>query len=97
MRINISVNEFKEALNKVLSVVDKKNTRQILNFIQIEASGNSLEITATDLEVSAKIKLNCHVDNPGTICVNAKNIFDIISRIQLYNRLISRQTQRLKP
>ena len=81
MRINISVNEFKDSLNKVLSVVDKKNTRLILNFIQIEASDNSLEITATDLEVSAKIKLNCNVDKPGTICVNAKNIFEIIKEL----------------
>jgi DNA polymerase-3 subunit beta len=81
MRININVNELKESLNKVLSVVDKKNTRLILNFIQIEAFENSLEITATDLEVSAKITLGCKVDKPGIICVNAKNIFEIIKEL----------------
>lgn len=81
MRINIPVNEFKESLNKVLSVVDKKNTRLILNFIQIEAHDNYLDITATDLEVSAKIKIPCLVDKPGIICVNAKNIFEIIKEL----------------
>jgi DNA polymerase-3 subunit beta len=81
MRIKIQVNEFKEALNKVLSVVDKKNTRLILNFIQIQALDNKIEITATDLEVSAKITLPCIVENTGTICVNAKNIFDIIKEL----------------
>ena len=35
MKIVISVHELKETLNKILSVVDKKNTRLILNFIQI--------------------------------------------------------------
>ncbi len=81
MRINISVNELKDSLNKVLSVVDKKNTRLILNFIQLEAFDNYIELTATDLEVSAKIKLNCNVEKPGIICVNAKNIFDIIKEL----------------
>ena len=81
MRINIEVNELKDSLNKVLSVVDKKNTRLILNYIKLEAIDNVLEITATDLEVSAKIRLNCMVEKPGTICVNAKNIFDIIKEL----------------
>ena len=35
MLIKISVHELKETLNKILSVVDKKNTRLILNFILV--------------------------------------------------------------
>ena len=56
MLIKISVHELKETLNKILSVVDKKNTRLILNFIQIQAVGNKIEMTATDLEVSARLQ-----------------------------------------
>ena len=81
MIIKISVIDLKEALNKILSVVDKKNTRLILNFIQIQAIDNKIEITATDLEVSAKITTQCIVDKPGTFCVNAKNIFDIVKEL----------------
>jgi DNA polymerase III subunit beta len=81
MLIKISVHDLKESLNKILSVVDKKNTRLILNFIQIEAKGNKIDMSATDLEVSAKVSTNCLVEKPGTFCVNAKNIFDIVKEL----------------
>lgn len=81
MQIKISVNELKESLNKILSVVDKKNTRLILNFIKIEAKDEKIEISATDLEVSAKVTVNCIVEKPGIFCVNAKNIFDIVKEL----------------
>jgi len=78
MLVKISSIELRESLNKILSVVDKKNTRLILNFIKVEAINNRLEITATDLEVSAKIILPAVINKPGVFCVNAKNIFEII-------------------
>ena len=81
MNVKISVADLKETLNKILSVVDKKNTRLILNFIQVQAYENKIEITATDLEVSAKITTACLVEKPGTFCVNAKNIFDIVKEL----------------
>lgn len=81
MLIKISVHDLKETLTRILSVVDKKNTRLILNFIQIQASGNKIEMTATDLEVSARLTTHCLVEKPGTFCVNAKNIFDIVKEL----------------
>ncbi|MDO9181346.1 MAG: DNA polymerase III subunit beta [Bacteriovorax sp.] len=81
MIVKIAVTDLKDTLIKILSVVDKKNTRLILNFIQIKAFGNQLEMTATDLEVSAKVTTQCIVENPGTFCVNAKNIFDIVKEL----------------
>ena len=81
MIIKISVVDLRESLNKILSVVDKKNTRLILNFIQIQAIENRIEMTATDLEVSAKITTECNVEKPGTFCVNAKNIYEIVKEL----------------
>ncbi|MFA6237213.1 MAG: DNA polymerase III subunit beta [Bacteriovorax sp.] len=81
MIIKISVADLKETLNKILSVVDKKNTRLILNFIQIQAFDNYIEMSATDLEVSAKVTVPCLVEKSGTFCVNAKNIFDIVKEL----------------
>lgn len=81
MIVKISVADLKETLNKILSVVDKKNTRLILNFIQIKAFDSQIEMTATDLEVSAKVTTSCHVEKPGLFCVNAKNIFDIVKEL----------------
>ena len=81
MNVKISVADLKETLTKILSVVDKKNTRLILNFIQIKAYENKMEITATDLEVSAKVTTQCFVEKAGMFCVNAKNIFDIVKEL----------------
>lgn len=81
MIVKIAVADLKETLNKILSVVDKKNTRLILNFIQIQAFENSIEMTATDLEVSAKVTTPCFVEKSGVFCVNAKNIFDIVKEL----------------
>jgi len=81
MQINIEVSKFKEALSNILSVVDKKNSRLILNFIHLKTTHDSIELSATDLEVSARIVIPCIVENHGEICVNAKNIFDIIKEL----------------
>lgn len=81
MKIKLHTEDLKAALNKVLSVVDKRNSRPILTYTLIEATNEQLNISATDLEVSAKVVVNAHVDNPGKFCVNAKNIFDILKEL----------------
>ncbi|MCO4794545.1 MAG: DNA polymerase III subunit beta [Bacteriovoracaceae bacterium] len=81
MQIKVDTIQFRDALNKILTVVDKKNTRPILTYTQIEASPEKLELTATDLEVSAKVVIDSLSDASGTFCVNAKNLFDILREL----------------
>ncbi len=81
MIVKVEVSELKDALNKILSVVDKKSNRIILSYINFIAKGNSLEILATDLEVSAKLKIPASIEAQGNLCVNAKNIFEIIKEL----------------
>ncbi len=81
MKVKVLVSDLKDSLNKILSVVDKKNTRLILNFIQFKATKNSIELIATDLEVSAKLIINANVEKEGSFCLNAKNIFDIVREL----------------
>ena len=81
MQITVETSEFRSALNKILSVVDKRNTRPILTYTQIETSENEIKISATDLEVSAKIHIPAEIDGNSTFCVNAKNLFDILREL----------------
>lgn len=81
MLVRVEVSELREALNKILSVVDKKNSRVILSYVNIIAKNNNLELLATDLEVSAKLKVSAIVENSGNLCVNARNIFDIVREL----------------
>ncbi|MES2528371.1 MAG: DNA polymerase III subunit beta [Bdellovibrionota bacterium] len=81
MKLIIQSQVLREAINKVLSVVDKKNSRPILTNCLLKTSGNKLELIATDLEVSAKIILSAKVEKEGSFCINSKNIAEILREL----------------
>jgi DNA polymerase-3 subunit beta len=81
MKLKIQSNILRDAINKVLSVVDKKNSRPILTNCLIRSQGQKLELIATDLEVSSKIILNANIEVEGSFCINSKNIADILREL----------------
>jgi DNA polymerase-3 subunit beta len=81
MKLTIQSQILRDAINKVLSVVDKKNSRPILTNCLLKSQGNKLELIATDLEVSAKIILNAQIETEGSFCINSKNIADILREL----------------
>lgn len=81
MKLTIPSQILRDAINKVLSVVDKKNSRPILTNCLLKASKSELEIIATDLEVSAKILLKAQVESEGSFCINSKNIAEILREL----------------
>lgn len=81
MKLIIPSQVLREAINKVLSVVDKKNSRPILTNCLLKTSGNKLELIATDLEVSAKIILPARIEKEGSFCINSKNISEILREL----------------
>lgn len=81
MKLSIQAHVLRDAINKVLTVVDKKNSRPILTNCLLKATGKKLEIIATDLEVSAKIILDVKTDKDGSFCINSKNIADILREL----------------
>ena len=81
MEFKISTDALKEGLNRILSVVDKRNSRPILTYTQIRLSPGKMELVATDLEVSAKVILNGDISESTQFCINAKNLFDILREL----------------
>lgn len=81
MLVRVPTEQIRDSINKVLSVVDKKNTRPILTYTLVTAKEDSIEFSATDLEVSSKIKISAQVETAGTFCVNAKNLSDILREL----------------
>ncbi len=81
MKISINSHQLRDGINKILTVIDKRNSRPILTNCLINALDGRLEITATDLEVTAKIILRSNVDNPGSFCINSKNLSDILKEL----------------
>jgi DNA polymerase-3 subunit beta len=81
MKINIQSQILRDGLNKVLTVIDKKNSRPILTNCLINAFTSHIELIATDLEVMAKIIIPANVTESGSFCINTKNIFDIVREL----------------
>src|SRR5262245_47486171 len=65
-------------LNLVQGVIEKKSTIPILSNILLEASGERLEITATDLDVSICCGCDADVTTDGTMTLSARRLFDIV-------------------
>lgn len=70
-----------DSLNKVQSVVEKRNTLQILSNIFLSAQGSELTIKATDLEVSIETVVPVEVLEPGRATVSAKSFIDIVREL----------------
>src|SRR5665648_200293 len=95
MKLTIQSQVLRDAINKVLSVVDKKNSRPILTNCLIRSQGKKLELIATDLEVSAKIILDAQISDEGSFCINSKNIADILRELPNDELVLSVDTNNL--
>jgi DNA polymerase-3 subunit beta len=81
MKITIGSLTLRDGLNKILTVIDKKNSRPILTNCLISFADGVIELLATDLEVAAKINLRGQTDGSGKFCINTKNLFDILREL----------------
>ena len=78
MLFTVQSDQIKIALTNILSVVDKKNTRPILNNVCFNLCDNKIEISGTDTEIASRIIIPGKVEKQISFCVNAKNISDIV-------------------
>jgi DNA polymerase III subunit beta len=78
MEFTVQRNLLLNELNLVQGVIEKKSTIPILSNILLEASGSSLGITATDLDVSICCGCNAEVKEAGVLTVSARRLFDIV-------------------
>ena len=70
-----------DALSKALSVVQNRNTIDILNNVKLDAEDGVLLITATDMDISASESININSKEDGTLTVNARKLFDIMRKM----------------
>ncbi len=65
-------------LSLVQGVVEKKNTIPILANVLLDASGDSVSLMATDLEVSVRSALTASVTKEGALTVSARKLHEIV-------------------
>lgn len=81
MNFSIDRSPLLEALQKVQTVVEKKNTIQILGNILCSVKDQELSLSATDLEVGVKVTLPVSSQQEGKITLSAKHFLDIVKEL----------------
>ena len=59
-------------------IVERKNTIPILANVLIETDGNSIQLLATDIEVTLTSSCEAAVDKPGSVTLPAKKLYEIV-------------------
>jgi DNA polymerase-3 subunit beta len=81
MNFTIQREPLLNALQKVQSVVERKNTVQILGNILFSVQKQELSLCATDLEVGIKVTLPVESTSEGKITLSAKHFLDIVKEL----------------
>ncbi len=87
MEINLKREAFSSTLQNINSVVDKSTSSNkpiLSNFVirTVEGEGSKVEFSSTDYELSLVEQVEAEIIEPGSICVNAKKVFDIVKELQ---------------
>src|ERR1700746_2934075 len=78
MEITVSRQELVKELTATQSVVERKTTIPILSNFLIEAEGDRLNITATDLDQAIRTSAAVKVKKPGSCTIPARKLYDYI-------------------
>lgn len=81
MNFTIQREPLLSALQKVQTVVEKKNTVQILGNILCVVQKQELSLCATDLEVGIKVTVPVDTHQEGKITLSAKHFLDIVKEL----------------
>jgi len=78
MEITVSRAELVKELTATQSVVERKTTIPILSNFLIEAEGERLNITATDLDQAIRTSAPVKVKKPGSCTIPARKLYDYV-------------------
>ena len=81
MEFKIERGEILRGLAGTQSIVEKKNTIQILSNVLMKLDGNDLTIEATDLEVGLRGRYISEGIDEGGVTVDAKMLYEIVRQI----------------
>jgi len=81
MKLKIKKEEILKGLQRIQGVVEKKNTMPILSNMLFTAAGTGVEIVATDLEIGLRGHYAADVEQPGSVTVSAKKMYEIVREL----------------
>jgi DNA polymerase-3 subunit beta len=81
MKFSIIKESILDELQLLQGIVEKRNTMPILANILMGVAEDRVELTGTDLEVGLKTHFEAKTEEPGTITVSGKKIFEIVKSL----------------
>ena len=81
MEVHVDRDAFMRGLQMAHNVVEPRQTLPVLANVLLDAQGDTLRLTATDLEVSVRVTGPAKVVKPGTITISARKLMEIVKEL----------------
>jgi DNA polymerase-3 subunit beta len=81
MEVVLDRDQFLKGLQMVQNIVEPRQTLPILANVLLEADGETMRITATDLEVGARVAIPAKVARGGAVTVSARKLGEIVKEL----------------
>src|SRR5256712_14122258 len=81
MEVHVDRDAFLKGLQMVHNVVEPRQTLPILANVLLESDGDTLRLTATDLEVGARVSVPAKVPAAGSITLSARKLLEIVKEL----------------
>src|SRR6266498_4980862 len=81
MEVHVDRDGFLRGLQMVSNIVEPRQTLPILANVLLEGREDSLRLTATDLEVGARVSVPAKVVGAGAITISARKLLEIVKEL----------------
>src|ERR671919_255400 len=78
MEVALDRDQFLKGLQMVQNIVEPRQTLPILANVLLETDGEAVRLTATDLEVGARVTVPARVTSKGSITISARKLAEIV-------------------
>src|SRR5439155_429384 len=81
MEVHLDRDSFLKGLQMVQNIVEPRQALPILANVLIQAGGEAIRVTATDLEVGGSVSIPAKVVSPGAITLSARKLVEIVKEL----------------
>src|SRR5207245_2977068 len=81
MEVVLDRDQFLKGLQMVHNIVEPRQTLPILANVLLEAEDETIRVTATDLEVGARVSVPAKVASKGAITLSARKLAEIVKEL----------------
>jgi DNA polymerase III subunit beta len=81
MEVVLERDAFLRGVQMVQNIVEPRQTLPILANILLESEGEAVKVTATDLEVGARVSVPARVASQGAVTVSARKLAEIVKEL----------------